>query len=168
VVYGVIKAAVTPLVMYALGQIQSGSAPAKTGLTGLAVVLMVTIIFCVMEIPKFTGILFSNSHISSVSNAFIAATGGFIAGNGPAMFKTTKTALVGGKDKHGNYQPGLIQQMRGVVSTAGSRATLAVYGGGGLASADSGGSGPGGALPRGGGSGGSSTSSGASGAAKAS
>jgi len=129
-------------------------------------VLMVTIIFCVMEIPKFTGILFSGAHISAVSNAFIAATAGFIASDGPAMLKTTKTTLVGGKDKDGNYQPGLMQHMAGVVSTASARATHAVYGGGGTPSADSGGSGPGGALPRGGGSGGSSTSGGASEAIK--
>jgi hypothetical protein len=173
VVYGVIKAAVTPLGMYALGNIQNANASTPmTGstlyLTGLSIVLMVTIIFCVMEIPKFTGILFSGAHISAVSNAFIAATAGFIASDGPAMLKTTKTTLVGGKDKHGNYQPGLIQQIGGVVSKASSRATEAVYGRGGTPSADSGGSGPGGALPRSCGSGGSSTSGGASEAIKTS
>ena len=158
VVYGVIKAAVTPLGMYALGTIQTASSSATTSgttlyLMGLSIVLMITVIFCVIGIPTFTAILFSGAHLSAVSNAIIAATAGFMAGRGFAVLRSVPGAagaLIGkAAAMRASRQAGRSQPAKG--GTAGSPAKP---GGGTTPSAGAGGAGPGGALPRGGGSGG--------------
>ncbi len=165
VVYGVIKAAITPLGMYALGNIQNANSSVPISgstlyLTGLSIVLMVTIIFCVMEIPKFTGILFSGAHISAVSNAFIGATAGFMAGRG----SMTLGGITGGlATAAGMFTGATVSTYKSRINAlsqltpAAASGSTAAAGSGTTPSAGAGGSGPGGALPRGGGSGGTST-----------
>jgi hypothetical protein len=154
VVYGVIKAAVTPLGMYAWAQIQTSSAASTnstTYLTALSCVLMVTIIFCVMEIPKFTGILFSGAHISAVSNAFVGATAGFIAGKGyTALSGLAKGAAASYAATKATYASRI--NALATLTPGKASGNAAAAGGVSTSSAGAGGAGPDGALPRGGGS----------------
>ena len=146
--YGVIKAAITPLGMYALTTLSTANSSSGAmvttvsnvgSVTGISVVFMVVIIFCVIQIPKFTGILFSGSHISSVSGAIGTAIGGFVLGRSVSMPKSASTLL---KTAPGRIMStakttasGLISRLRGG-KTSGGRSDGPSASGGGSTNSD--------------------------------
>ena len=147
--YGVIKAAITPLGMYALTTLSTANSSSDAvmttvsnagSVTGVSVVFMVVIIFCVIEIPKFTGILFSGAHISSVSNAIGTAIGGFVLGRSVSVPKSASKLLKAAPGrimgKATSAASGLMSRLRGGKTAGGGGTAASSASGGGSTDSD--------------------------------
>jgi hypothetical protein len=98
VVFGVIKSAVVPLGLYALSNSTTGTATdAATG-AAAGLVYAIVILMMIAMVPKMTGALFSDEHISAVSGA--------IAGAAVAYYASSHSNVVGGThDAAGRAMP---------------------------------------------------------------
>jgi hypothetical protein len=104
VVFGIIKAAVVPLGLYALSNSTTGTATdAATG-AAAGLVYAIVIIMMITMIPKLTGALFSDEHISAVSGAIVGAAVAYYATAQSNVRGATQDAL-GGTDGKGGAMP---------------------------------------------------------------
>ena len=87
VVFGIIKSAVVPLGLYALSNSTTGSVTdAATG-AAAGLVYAIVILMMIAMVPKLTGALFSDEHISAVSGA--------IAGAAIAYYSSSRSNVLG-------------------------------------------------------------------------
>ena len=101
VVFGIVKAAVVPLGLYALSNSTTGAVTdAATG-AAAGLVYAVVIIMMITMIPKLTGALFSDEHISAVSGAIMgAAVAYYSTANGNV--RDAAQEAYGGTDEEGS------------------------------------------------------------------
>ena len=104
VVFGIIKSAVVPLGLYALSNSTTGAAAdAATG-AAAGLVYALVIIMMITMIPKLTGALFSDEHISAVGGAIAGAAIAYYASS-HSNVRSGAQELIGGSKDGGGAMP---------------------------------------------------------------
>jgi hypothetical protein len=130
VVFGIVKAAVVPLGLYALSNSTTGTVTdAATG-AAAGLVYAIVIIMMITMIPKLTGALFSDEHISAVGGAIAGAAVAYYASSHSQVLSSAQRGLGGTVDKQGNPVGALPAAAHRIGSGVGAIAAKLGYGSG--------------------------------------